>query len=225
MQPADQTYQGDARAAQMAKADCCRLLAALFYPPDKKLFVEEGITDNLGSLLRIACPGAAPLVPPVQPRVEPEDSVDLAVAYTRLFLGSPGVAAPPYASFYLDRGGGVMGPSTVEIMKIYRAAGLCLDDEFNDLPDHIAVVLEFLYYLIYREIVADAENACEDRTRFGDIRRRFLTSYVHTWVPRFCGKITAAGEHPFYTGLGQCLDVFIRSGFTEEQAGGHAPPA
>ena len=203
------------QAARMALGDSCRLLAACFYPPEAELFLQEGITDKLGALLKIACPAAVPLVPPARKYLHGQDRVELSVAYTRLFLGPPGVLAPPYASFYLDKNGGVMGPSSVEIMKVYGSAGLRLEDGFNELPDHIAVVLEFLYFLIFRETTAGGGD-CGESTKPGNIRRRFLENFVYPWVPRFCGKITTADEHPFYTGLGKCLDTFIRNGFPEE---------
>jgi putative dimethyl sulfoxide reductase chaperone len=136
--------------------------------------------------------------------------VALSIAYTRLFLGPPEMLAPPYASFYLDRGRGVMGPSTVEIMKLYGAAGLVLDNDFDQTPDHVSVMLEFLYYLAFREDIAAARNDLEEKARFEEKKLYFLNTYVTTWIPRFCAKITSADEHPFYTGLGKCLDAFVR---------------
>ena len=219
MAAAVQELEGKAQGAEAAKADCCRLLAAFFYPPDKKLFLEEGIGEKLANLLEIACPEATPFVPHLAEYLEGEDRLDLSVAYTKLFLGPPEVLAPPYASFYLDRGV-VMGPSSVEMMKLYGEAGLRLDDEFTEMPDHVAVVLEFLYYLLFREAAAGAENAHEEKERLQNIRIRFLKNYVFPWMPRFCGEIKRADEHPAYSKLAECLDTFIQCGFGEEQRGG-----
>ena len=219
MAGAVQEVEGKAQAAESAKADCCRLLAAFFYPPDKRLFLEEGIGEKLESLMEIACPEATPFVPHLAEYLEGEDRLDLSVAYTKLFLGPPEVLAPPYASFYLDRGV-VMGPSSVEMMKLYGEAGLRLDDEFDEMPDHVAVVLEFLYYLLFREARACGRNAHEEKEKLQNIRIRFLKNYVFPWVSRFCGKITGADEHPAYTKLGECLDRFIQCGFAEEQPAG-----
>jgi putative dimethyl sulfoxide reductase chaperone len=202
----------NAQEVRAAKADCCRLLAAFFYPPDKELFQEEGIGEKLEGLLRIACPEALPFVPHLTEYNEGEDRLGLSVAYTRLFLGPPVVLAPPYASFYLDRGV-VMGPSSVEMMKLYGEAGLRLDDEFDEMPDHVAVVLEFLYYLLFKEERAGARNADEEKEKLQNIKTRFLKHYVFPWVPRFCGEIKRADEHPAYSKLAECLDWFIQCGF------------
>ena len=221
MHPEIKKLETHALGLQMARADACRLLAAFFYPPDKQLFLQEGITEKLEALLEIACPEAMSFVPPVKRYLQGEGHVELSVAYTRLFLGPPSVLAPPYASFYLDHKGSVMGPSSIAIMKLYSAAGLRLDDEFNEMPDHIAVVLEFLYYLLFQEAMVRNDNAYEEKTKIEKIRIRFLKNYSFTWIPRFCGKIVTADEHPVYTALGNCLDAFITYGFVKEKVGGH----
>jgi putative dimethyl sulfoxide reductase chaperone len=209
MHPVIQESDYPSQAVLRARADCCRLLAACFYPPDKKLLLEESITERLGELLHIACPGIAPPPSPVQH--EGDSHLALSVAYTRLFLGPPEMLAPPYASFYLDQGGRLMGPSSIEMMKYYKRAGLRIDDDFNDMPDHVAVALEFLYYLLFRELTAEIENDQEEKTKLENTRISFWNSYIVSWVPRFCHLIVTADEHPFYTGLGHCLDRFARN--------------
>lgn len=210
----------NAQGLQTARADACRLLAAFFYPPDKRLFLQEGLSEKLDALLEMACSAARPFVPPLQKHLQDEGHLELCVAYTRLFLGPPAVLAPPYASFYLDHGS-IMGPSSVAILKLYGAAGLRLDDEFNEMPDHIAVVLEFLYFLLFRENMAAGAKDYEEKARLKNIRIHFLNKFVVTWIPRFCGKIVTADEHPVYTALGNCLDAFIRFGFVEEKESSH----
>jgi putative dimethyl sulfoxide reductase chaperone len=196
------------QAVRMARADCCRLFAACFYPPDKKLFVEETITQRLSDQLQIACPEvfcsanclAAPHL---------EGDV-LSIAYTRLFLGAPEMLAPPYASFYLDRESRLMGPTCTEIVRIYKSQGLRIVDDFHNTLDHVAVVLEFLYYLLFQETKAQIEGALEEKARFRETRTFFWNKYIVTWIPRFCARIVTAGAHPFYSDLARCLDGFVR---------------
>jgi len=199
---------------KLDQADSCRLLAACFYPPEQKLLLHAGIMQNLESLLKRACPEAAPLVP--QAQGASADAEALSVAYTRLFLGPPSVLAPPYASFYLDKNSSVMGPSTIQLIQLYRAAGLRLDDDFKEMPDHIAVILEFLYYLLFKENLADGSRASEETARLEKMRLGLLDKYLFPWVPRFCRLITAADEHPFYNALGRCLDAFVQYGLMKK---------
>lgn len=208
-----------AQAMQMARADACRLLAACFYPPDRNLFMDENIPEKLGALLKAACPKAALLVPNLRSCIADEkSSVALKVAHTRLFLGPPSMLAPPYASCHMSRNNAVMGPVTVEISKLYNKAGLVMDADFHDMPDHVAVMLEFLYFLLFRETVAASIGNQEEAAFFENMRHRFLDDFMRPWIPKLSAAIREAGEHPFYTALGECVDVFIRHGF-EDKAG------
>jgi hypothetical protein len=38
------------------RGDCCRLLSACFYQPEKDFFLQEGFFENLASLLKEASP-------------------------------------------------------------------------------------------------------------------------------------------------------------------------
>lgn len=90
----------------------------------------------------------------MQESLEAYAEEELAVEYARLFVGPFGLRAPPYGSVYLDNQRSVMGPSTMETIRCYEDEGLARDDEFNELPDHIVVELEFMYYLSYRQVEA-----------------------------------------------------------------------
>lgn len=215
MQPAAPEPGMNPSTPRMDQADSCRLLAACFYPPDQKLLLHADIMQNLEGLLKRACPEAAPLVP--QAQGGSADAVALSVAYTRLFLGPPTVLAPPYASYYLDKNSSVMGPSTIRLIQLYRAAGLNLDEDFKEMPDHIAVILEFLYYLLFKENLADGSRASEEAARLKKMRLGLLDKYLFPWVPRFCRLIATADEHPFYSALGRCLDAFVQFGLMKGQ--------
>lgn len=56
------------------------------------------------------------------------------------------VEAPPYASVYLNEGQ-VLGKETAEVDKCYRQAGYKLGQSADQLPDHLAVELEFMALL------------------------------------------------------------------------------
>ncbi len=210
-------HEKNAPAMQMAQADCCRLLAACFYPPDKKVLVEERITTKLKALLKVTCPGAMHLAPPAQKYTRRDGNTALSVAYTRLFLGPPSIMAPPYASFYLDKKGLVMGPSTIGIAELYRTAGLSMDKDFDEMPDHIAVMLEFLYYLLFQESLAEVEGNHEEKIKLVQTKSYFLNNYMCTWIPAFCGRIYEADVHLFYCSLAQCLEMFMQYTFKNDK--------
>lgn len=81
-----------------------------------------------------------------QPHVTEED---LKVEYTRLFLGPFSIPAPPYGSMYLEHTDHLMTESTMHAQRWYESEGMEVD--IPEVPDHIRIELEFMYYLVYKE--------------------------------------------------------------------------
>jgi TorA maturation chaperone TorD len=134
---------------------------------------------------------------------------DLAVEYARLFVGPYELKAPPYGSVYLDGERRVMGNSTMEVIKLHEEAGLVMDKDFKELPDHIAVELEFMYYLIYKEMEALEKLEKDKALAFGEIRNHFFNRFLSPWIPPFCEKIKETTDNNFYIALADCLSIFI----------------
>ena len=137
------------------------------------------------------------------------DEEGLTVEYARLFVGPFELKAPPYGSVYLDGERKVMGNSTIEVIKLYEETGLVMDKDFKELPDHIAVELEFMYYLIHKEVEALEKSEKEKALAFGETRLRFFNRFLSPWIPPFCEKIKEATDNQFYIGLADCLSTFI----------------
>ena len=77
------------------------------------------------------------------------------------------------------------------------------------MPDHIALELEFMYYLIEKEIQADQESNLETALFFVEKQVLFYTKYLRRWVPSFCRKIKKNTGNKFYEALSDCLLVFL----------------
>jgi len=77
-------------------------------------------------------------------------------AYVRLFINSRGgIIAPLYASCYADgtapdENAPLMGPPAVIMRKRLESKGLALSDAMHEPPDHLAIQLEYLYYLLQK---------------------------------------------------------------------------
>lgn len=190
-------------------ADCCRFLSACFYIPRKELFIQEGLFKNLTYSLTQTCAGAAVFSSEMERAFLEADEEELKVEYARLFVGPFELKAPPYGSVYLDGERKAMGDSTMEVMKLYEEAGLIMDEEFKELPDHIAAELEFLYYLIYREIETQENSEKDKALVFKEIRNHFFNRFLSPWVPSFCQKMKESTDNLFYIALADCLSTFI----------------
>jgi TorA maturation chaperone TorD len=190
------------------QGDCCKLLAACFYEPEKELFLQEKLCENLAALLAADdCHAAAKAARAMHTSLEAADEEELKSAHAGLFIGPFELGAPPYGSIYLENTRRVMGDSTVAVQKLYRAAGLSL--EVPEAPDHIALELEFIHFLIMGEAEAVARNDRDEATAFAAMQSHFLRNFLAPWVPEFCAAIRKETATGFYTSLADCLEGFI----------------
>jgi TorA maturation chaperone TorD len=134
---------------------------------------------------------------------------ELSVEFARLFVGPFELKAPPYGSVYLDEGRRVMGDSTMEIVKLYRETGLVIKDDFKDLPDHIAVELEYLYFLIFKEIEFLKSSQSGRAALFVKYQGMFLNRFLGQWISGFCEKVQENSENDFYKLLAGCTRDFV----------------
>jgi TorA maturation chaperone TorD len=194
---------------ERARRDCYKLLAACFYEPQKKLFLDENVFSVLGDLLTRVCPAAALFSEKMATSVMQYNEEELLVEYARLFVGPNELSAPPYGSVYLEEGGKVMGESTARVMEFYKAEGLSMDEQFQNLPDHITAEMEFMYYLAYHEVEALEKNDREKAVYFLNRQEVFLRKFLDGWIVSFCAKIKEGTENDFYRALADCLAAFI----------------
>ena len=191
------------------KENCFRLLSACFYEPQKKLFLEENLFGNLTEYLKQVCPDAVRFSSNMESSIHNYTNEDLSVEYARLFVGPFELLAPPYGSVYLDDGGRVMGDSTMQVIEIYQKEGLSRNDDFKDLPDHIAVEMEFMSYLIFKERESLEKSDLDTAREYMNKQESFLNTFIRSWVPPFCKKIKEGTENGFYKALSDCVLIFI----------------
>lgn len=196
---------------EQARCECFKLLAACFYQPQKEVLLEEKALENLSGLLGRVCPDAAASAAHMKDALLKYSNDELLVEYAKLFVGPFELKAAPYGSVYLDEGRKVMGESTVKVMEIYKEEGLVMDGDFKDLPDHITVELEFMYYLAFKEVEALEEKNAEKAAYYLDARESFQRNFPGKWISPFCNKIKEGTDNEFYNALADCLAAFMKS--------------
>ena len=146
------------------------------------------------------------------PEVKALEARVLELEYNRLFVGPGHVACPPYESVYRrDRSGSeiglVMGSSTSEMKTLYREAGLTISEGFKDLPDHIAVELEFMHFLCAKESesISQSDIAGAWRKRQAD----FANLHLKPWVETFADCILRSTDSSFYKAAANLLKDFV----------------
>ena len=194
---------------EQKREHCFRLLSTCFYEPQKELFIKENLFGNLTEYLQPVCLDAAAFSGDMEKSIHKYTDEDLRVEYAKLFAGPFELLAPPYGSVYLDDGRRVMGDSTMEVIAMYENEGLARSDEFKDLPDHIAVEMEFVSYMIYKEREAMEKSDLDTARKYVDKQEAFLNAFVRPWVPQFCEKIKESTDNGFYTALADCVSAFV----------------
>ena len=114
--------------------------------------------------------------------------------YTRLFIGSFKMYAPPYASFYLDGADQIFGPTAVAVEDLYAQFGLQIKDDEHDMPDHIRYLLTFMALLAKAfEQTGSKDAACA----YEDFKQEFLDP----WSAQFSEKIHTYTDYGFFKSL------------------------
>ena len=199
----------DFLTVEQQRGDCFKLFAACFYPPKRSLFLEEAVLENLSRLLETVCPEAVVYAKEMARTLEQAADGDLAVAHAKLFVGPFELQAPPYGSLYLESPKRLMGDSTMDVLKMYQSAGLDLSGDFQDAPDHIAAELEFMYFLIARELQSLRAGHREEASGYLKMQQEFHGKYLRPWIEPFGERIRTNSEHEFYKLLAESLSAFI----------------
>lgn len=185
-----------------------RLLAACFYPPQREIF-QEGLLHDLAASLKEVCPEAASSAEEMLRLLPAYSDEELLVDYSRLFIGPGELFAAPYGSVYVEKERRVMGDSTMDVVAFYNAHGLVMDSDFREVPDHVAVELEFLYYLVFKEIQAlDAKDTTTAAAAL-ESQEIFMDRFLRPWANTFADRMTEGAETGFYKALAGCFSAFV----------------
>ena len=151
------------------RADSYKYLSECYYLPDESFsqkVIDAAQADQLFAELADCVSGS--------------ELESLKIDYTRLFVGPFKLLAPPYGSVYLENSM-IMGESTVDVRNWYEKEGL--DIVINDVPDHIAMELEFMYYIVVKQIEVDKNSNMEIIQSCRQTQYSFLRTHLSRWLP------------------------------------------
>lgn len=192
-----------------AHADLCRFLSACYYEPAVE-FAEEHLFDSLLVAATRVNPELTEQARKLGAAFAAHDLQTLLVDYTRLFLGPVQVLAKPYGSSWLKTPVLTEENPPPAVLALYSAGGFEMDDEFKELPDHVAVELEFLYLLTFNKNRADAAGETDDAAATEALRKRFLREHLGAWIGPFAAAVKAKAETDFYRELADFTERFVR---------------
>lgn len=118
--------------------------------------------------------------------------------FDRTFL-SPDLHPSPYESLYnfpVGEKPRLWGKATGEVKAFYESAGLTLDEEVALIPDHLALELLFMHYLV--------------QNRLAEQQKVFFNEHL-LWVDEYCDEVKKHAATPFYREVAAILKEFIHS--------------
>jgi putative dimethyl sulfoxide reductase chaperone len=193
----------------VAREDLCRFIAACYYEPGPE-FAQEGLFEAMLEAARRIDPELAALAAPLGPDFVAQDLQTLLVDYTRLFLGPIEPLARPNGSFWLGGETKLMQDSTLAVQGIYREGGFDIDEAFHELPDHVAVELEFLYLTLFRRNEAQHSGDADALREVTRLQQRFLAQHLGAWIVPFTDAVKAGAQTAFYRDVAVLTQRFVR---------------
>lgn len=116
----------------------------------------------------------------------------VSVEYTRLFVGPPSPAAPPWETMYRGNTNVGFGEATFEMRNCLHDLGLELSNGNRQYEDHMGIELLFLSELCRR---AGKDNDCENQVR------SFIAKHPLSWVDAFLDRIEGVSPEGYFSGL------------------------
>ena len=185
------------------RRDAYKLLSTCYYLPEEETWAKLAeLEESMAGQYAQAAGHVSSM------RGEPEIE-QLRIDYSRLFVGPYQLLAPPYGSVYLEGGRRVMGDSTLDAQKRYREVGLDISGDIEKVPDHIATELEFMYYLIFKEIEALGDSDFENAVDYLEKQQGFLEDHLGVWAPKLADEMEKHAQTEFYRNLGRATKVFV----------------
>ncbi len=193
----------------VAREILCRFLAACFYEPGPE-FVEEKLFESMLEVAGRIDPDLKARAGRLGKAFFAEGAENLLVDYTQLFLGPNYIAAKPYGSVWLEGEHGLMQDSTMAVQKLYAEGGFEIDEDFHELPDHVAVELEFLYLLIHDGNEADHSGEAAVSAEIRALRKRFIEGHLGAWIGPFAAAVSTGANCDFYRELAALTEQFLK---------------
>lgn len=196
--------------ADSARQEMYRFLSACYYEPTVD-FTEAGLFESIKEACQVLDPEPAACAARLAQAFAADDLQTLLVDHTRLFIGPSRPLAIPYGSFWLTGDTSLMPEATQAIQDIYQEGGFDVDEDYGDLPDHVAVELEFLYALHFARTQALHNNEGDEVATLNTIRQRFLREHLGKWVVPFTAAIRQNADTTFYRELAELTERFVCS--------------
>ena len=173
--------------------------AKLFTYPDKELInlFSSGVIFELFTILDLPDSDFSEIDKWIKSFDNEEKLLEeLQVEYTRLFINTfPTLPAPLYKSYYEDKE--LLGHKIGKLIDTYEKYGFEVSKNQNELPDNLALLLEFVFRLAEMQSTEEEQN-------------NFVEEFILSWTKELEQKIIENAEIEFYKFLITSLNSFLK---------------
>lgn len=160
---------------------------------------------------------------------------EVSVEYTKLFIGPPSPAAPPWETMNRNGGASVgFGEPTFQMQEVLRDLGLEMNNSNNQYVDHMGIELLALSEMLRRihdDVDSQGSQGSQDpqNPQDGDTSKRdilqnaygsqekvaeFIKTHLLSWIAEFQEKIHAKTPDGYYDNLVQLTHVLLESAYS-----------
>lgn len=192
-----------------------QFLSICLFEPDKELMEllnDKGYMDEVGSCLgEIGNAKLSESFAQVQKELQQTSLAALLEEYCFLF-GSTTVAidCPPYEMYFGGSHIFQQNQDLADISGFYRAFGLEVSKEDTaNRWDHIAVELEFLHFLTYKQGYAIENHGDEELKSCETAKKKFLNAHIGRWIQAFSKAVEKKSPAGFYGHVAKLANDFV----------------
>jgi putative dimethyl sulfoxide reductase chaperone len=95
--------------------------------------------------------------------------------------------------------------------KHYAEAGLLISEQLKEAPDHITVEMEFMYFLVFRELESIGMGDYVQAATYLEKQRTFLTRHMGLWIAEFSDLVHHHAHTSFYQKLAKVTKTLIQT--------------
>lgn len=137
------------------------------------------------------------------------DLAGLQSDHHRVFGHIESSPCPPYETRYSSRHLFQQTYQLSDIAGFYRAFGLDISDDADERPDYLAIELEFLHFLCFKEAYALEHHGPEQVELCRDAEVKFLRDHLLLWAPSFAKRLQETAGGVFYAHLATLMRAFL----------------
>jgi TorA maturation chaperone TorD len=144
----------------------------------------------------------------------PASAEEACAEHDRVFGLVPSRECPPYETEYHPSEAFFRAQQLADVAGFYRAFGLETARTAPERPDHLAVELEFMAFLLLKERLARAPAghnpaAAEQAGVCAEAGRNFFRDHLAWWVPSFATGLRRKAERGFYAAVSEALAALL----------------